>query len=86
MRTYLLITFITLGSMGVDAQKMTIMGMVTTAADGLPLPGANVIIKGTQTGAHTDFDGKYSIVAKKGDVLWFSFIGLPELPVGPVNA
>ncbi len=42
---------------------------------GLPLPGANVIIQGTNTGVATDFDGNYSINASQGDVLEFSFIG-----------
>ncbi|MBC8884513.1 carboxypeptidase-like regulatory domain-containing protein [Flavobacterium piscinae] len=32
----------------------------------LPLPGATVVIKGTSKGTQTDFDGKFSIKAKKG--------------------
>jgi len=48
-----------------------------TVADpsGVPLPGVNVVIKGTNTGASTDFDGNYSIEANVGDVLVFSFVG-----------
>ncbi|ULC60202.1 carboxypeptidase-like regulatory domain-containing protein [Flaviramulus sp. BrNp1-15] len=42
---------------------------------GNPLPGVNVIIKGTTRGTTTDFDGNFSIEADKGDVLSFSFIG-----------
>lgn len=57
------------------AQEKTITGTVTDA-DGLPLPGVNVLIKGTSTGTQTDFDGNYSIEAELGDVLVFSFIGL----------
>ncbi|MUP46647.1 SusC/RagA family TonB-linked outer membrane protein [Gramella sp. BOM4] len=64
------------------AQQRTITGTVTDE-DGLPLPGVNVLIKGTSTGTQTDFDGNYSIDAELGDVLVFSFIGLEtaEYPV-----
>ena len=40
-----------------------------------PLPGASVVIKGTTTGATTDFDGVFSIDANQGDVLIVSFVG-----------
>jgi iron complex outermembrane recepter protein len=40
-----------------------------------PLPGASIVIKGTTTGATTDFDGQFAIKATKGDVLVVSFIG-----------
>lgn len=55
------------------AQEKTITGVVS---DNLgPLPGANVIVKGTTRGTQTDFDGKYSIKAKEGETLVFSFTG-----------
>lgn len=57
------------------AQQRTITGTVTDE-DGLPLPGVNVLIKGTTTGVQTDFDGNYSVAAQPGDVLVFSFVGL----------
>ncbi|MEN8123655.1 MAG: MG2 domain-containing protein [Bacteroidota bacterium] len=41
-----------------------------------PLPGVNVIIKGTSFGTTTDFDGHYSIKVKSNDELIFSFIGM----------
>ena len=53
------------------AQEKTVSGVVSDATG--PIPGANVIIKGTSNGVQTDFDGKYSIKAKTGDVLVFSF-------------
>ena len=40
-----------------------------------PLPGATVVIKGTTTGATTDFDGAFNIDANQGDVLVISFVG-----------
>lgn len=56
------------------AQERTITGTVTEG--GLPLPGATVLLKGTKTGVSSDFDGNYSIQAKTGDVLEFSFVGM----------
>ena len=41
----------------------------------LPLPGVNVMIKGTKIITQTDLDGKFSIKANKRDILVFSFIG-----------
>ena len=40
-----------------------------------PLPGVSVVVKGTSTGAATDFDGKYSVNALESNVLVFSYIG-----------
>jgi len=68
------------------AQEQTVTGIVTDQ-DGLPLPGVNVLIKGTTTGTQTDFDGNYSIGAEQGDILSFSFVGLEssEVTVGTSN-
>ena len=60
----------------VTAQAKTISGMVSAQSDGIPLPGVNVVIKGTTNGTQTDYDGNYSIEAAKGDVLEFSFMGM----------
>jgi len=56
------------------AQNKTIKGVITDGS-GLPIPGANVVIKGSSTGTSSDFDGHFSISAKPGDVLVFSFTG-----------
>lgn len=58
------------------AQEKTVTGVVSEGK--LPLPGANVLVKGTKNGVQTDFDGKYSIKAKVGDVLVFSYVGMAE--------
>lgn len=55
--------------------QSSVSGTVTEANSALPVPGVNVIIKGTTTGTTTDFDGKYTINVKNGDVLVFSYIG-----------
>jgi len=56
------------------AQEKTISGTVSDG-DGIPLPGATVIVQGTTNGVSTDFDGKYTIFANVGETLSFSFIG-----------
>lgn len=59
-----------------------VVGTITDAS-GAPLPGANVIIKGTTTGTQTDFDGNYSLDVPFGQELTFSYIGMhsQELPI-----
>jgi TonB-linked SusC/RagA family outer membrane protein len=58
-----------------QGQSQTVTGTVTSAGDGMSVPGANVFVEGTQNATSTDFDGKFTINAKSGDVLKFSFIG-----------
>jgi len=50
---------------------------------GLPLPGANVIIKGTSRGTQTDFNGRYTLEVSEGEELQFSYVGFSskELPI-----
>lgn len=60
---------------GFAQQQRTITGIVTDE-QGIPLPGVNIVVRGTNTGVQTDFDGNYSITARQGDVLVFSFVGL----------
>ena len=54
--------------------QTTVSGTVTDT-DGLPLAGANVLVKGTTNGTQTDFDGNYSISANNDAILVFSYIG-----------
>lgn len=58
-----------------QAQSKSVSGNVTSAVDGMGIPGATVAVEGTKIGAATDFDGNYKIEAKTGDVLVFTFIG-----------
>jgi hypothetical protein len=46
-----------------------------TDENGLPLPGVNIIIKGTSIGTQTDFDGNYKITVEKGQQVSYSFLG-----------
>ncbi|WP_237275285.1 SusC/RagA family TonB-linked outer membrane protein [Tenacibaculum ovolyticum] len=63
------------------AQEKTITGVISSKADGLPLPGVNIIVKGTVKGVETDFDGKYKINASSTDILMFSFVGMESSSV-----
>ncbi|MFA5299548.1 MAG: carboxypeptidase-like regulatory domain-containing protein [Lutibacter sp.] len=56
-------------------QTKTITGTVKNKADGTPMPGVTVLIKGTTNGSSTDYDGNYSIAVSSGQTLSFSFIG-----------
>lgn len=70
-------------SMSVFAQETTVSGVVTSS-DKLPLPGANVIVKGTKGGTQTDFNGKFSIkISNNQSVLVVSYTGhkTKEIPV-----
>src|SRR5690606_29928339 len=73
IKNFLFLSFIlTFGN--VTAQSQSISGTVSDANG--PLPGANVLIKGTNNGTTTDFDGNYTIQnVSEGDVLVFSYIG-----------
>ncbi|SDI43172.1 vWA domain-containing protein [Winogradskyella thalassocola] len=76
MKNLVLILCFMLSTGYIIAQEKTISGTITTAGDGLPLPGASVIIKGSSIGAQTDFDGKYKLKANVGDIIMVSYIGM----------
>ena len=67
------------------AQEKTVTGVVSDKTG--PIPGANVVVKGTKRGTQTDFDGKFSIKAKQGETLLISFVGMSDasLVVGTAN-
>lgn len=58
------------------AVAVTVSGKVTDAEENEPLPGVNVVVKGTTTGTVTDAEGRYSLSVPDGNaVLIFSFVG-----------
>jgi TonB-linked SusC/RagA family outer membrane protein len=71
---YTRIFLVFLLSAGFAFGQRTVTGVVSDP-DGLPLPGATVIIDGTTSGVTTDFDGNYSIAVEEGVSLVFSFVG-----------
>jgi iron complex outermembrane receptor protein len=61
-------------TISITAQENQVSGVVTDDSNG-PLAGASILVKGTQNGVSADFDGKFTINAKPGDVLLVSYIG-----------
>ncbi len=78
--TFSLLVFFMTAAQLLFAQAATVTGTVTDAS-GAALPGVNILVKGTNNGAATDFDGNYEILAAQGDVLVFSFIGFANKEV-----
>ncbi|HAI44107.1 MAG TPA: hypothetical protein DCM40_41405, partial [Maribacter sp.] len=64
----------------VGAVQTTVTGTVLDDT-GQPLPGANVVEKGTTNGTQTDFDGNYSLNVSAGATLVFSYIGFKSTEV-----
>ena len=73
--------FFLLNSVLLLSQQVKISGTVSDNT-GNPLPGANVIEKGTTNCTQTDFEGHYSLTVSKGAKLVFSYIGCKSLIVG----
>ena len=61
------------GVMSVQQQRQTVTGTVKDA-NGEPIVGASITIKGSTTGAITNIDGRFSIVAAPGTVLQISYV------------
>lgn len=59
----------------VMGQQKTVTGRVTSAEDGMGLPGVSVKLKGATGGTSTDANGNYSIKAQQGQVLVFAYVG-----------
>ena len=56
-----------------------LQGVVTDNTSGQPLPGVNVMVKGTNNGVSTNFDGQFTLSnLKNGDTILFSFLGFKE--------
>lgn len=66
------------------AQEKAVSGIVSDGSG--PIPGANVVVKGTSNGVQTDFDGKYKIKAKTGDVIVFSYMGMKDQSITVGNS
>ena len=84
----LLFLFCLLGFQTLQAQTSTVTGTITDAG-GMPIPGANVVVKGTKTSTSSDFDGKYSIsVTNQSAILVFTYVGsaTKEIPVAGLTS
>ncbi|MDE6269245.1 MAG: TonB-dependent receptor [Muribaculaceae bacterium] len=74
-RAILLALCLLVGGAAAFAQTQTVSGTVTSAADGEPLIGASVTVKGAKDGVTTDIDGNYTIKVKQGETLTFNYVG-----------
>jgi len=78
-KRFCFLVFLFVYSLGANAQSV-VTGVVSDANG--PIPGANVLLKGTNTGVMTNFDGVYSIKdVPSNAVLVFSFVGLESKEV-----
>ena len=90
LSTFVMLTgmFITLFWMNALAQgTVNVTGTVTSAADGLTLPGVSISVKGVGSGTVSNIDGKYNLNVANDATLVFSFIGFKtqEIPVSGRN-
>ena len=84
-KTYILSIIIGLVSLFTNAQSGIITGTLNDGEYNDVLPFANVIIKGTQTGALSDFEGKYSLEMQPGTYsIAFSFVGYQTQEINDV--
>ena len=72
LKKFLALSFMIMFQWGLA--QTSVSGTVSDSS-GVPLPGATVVVAGTQNGVTTDFDGVYSISASEGDVLSVSYVG-----------
>ena len=75
MKIRLLLFLFVSSTLTMYSQQNQVSGTVLSSEDNLPIVGANVLLKGQNSGTSTDFDGNYQISAEKGAVLVFSYIG-----------
>lgn len=73
LKTYFIAVLCMISFSAIQAQTRDISG--TVSADGQPLPGASIVIKGTTVGTQTDFDGNFTISATSDATLVFSYLG-----------
>lgn len=73
MNTFKIFCLLLILPLSVLAQN-TVTGTVVDDV-GIPVPGINILVEGTQRGTTTDFDGNYSLDVNNGEVLVFSYLG-----------
>ena len=86
IKSFLLTTFLLLTNLSLLFAQQNITGSVSDGES--PLPGATIIVDGTNNGTTTDFDGVFTISAQDGDVLIISYVGFADqrLIVGQVDS
>ncbi|MFB9054189.1 SusC/RagA family TonB-linked outer membrane protein [Formosa undariae] len=75
LRTKLILMLGLIFNLSLFAQDGYQLSGTVTDSGNMPVPGVNVVIDKTTTGAATDFDGNFQLNVKRGDVLHFSYLG-----------
>jgi TonB-linked SusC/RagA family outer membrane protein len=75
MKKLLLSLLLLLGGLSAWAQDRQVTGRIVSDADGTPLPGVNVVVKGTTRGTTTNAEGRYNLSVPDGATLTISSIG-----------
>ena len=78
-KTPLTIFFLFVALLTISAQKIKIKGAVTD--NGMPLPGASIVVKGSSNGTVTDFDGFYELLVNSDDAIIVSYVGYKTMEV-----
>ena len=83
-RFYALIFLLFVSILQAAAQQISVSGKVVSVEDGQPMPGINIVVKGTTVGTVTDANGGYKLNAPDDGTLIFSFIGFEtqEIRIG----
>jgi len=82
MKTIYTKLFIFLLLLPASMLAQSVSGTVTEQANGLPLPGASIVVQGSSNGTSSDIDGKFTLSGvKKGDVIVVSSIGFTQQTV-----
>jgi hypothetical protein len=78
----LFIFMVLVGTQVLQAQTVRITGKVTSAADGMSLPGVQIVVVGSTVGVITDMDGNYALnVPATATTLRFTFVGMSPVDV-----
>ena len=73
IRSYLSLLLVLLGTTIGFAQ--TQLSGIVTGADGVPIPGASVLVQGTNNGTTTDFDGNFTVSVETNQSIEISYVG-----------
>ncbi|GAB5401660.1 MAG: TonB-dependent receptor [Aureisphaera sp.] len=75
LKSKLALIILLFSSIIVAQDNYNLEGTVVSATDQIGIPGANIVIQGSSTGASTDFEGNFQIQVSNGDVLEISYLG-----------
>jgi len=81
MRKLVAFVFLLCTVFSVYAQDVQIKGVIVSGGDNSPLPGVNVVVKGTTIGTITDFDGRFALSTPPKSILSITYIGFKPLEV-----